>query len=68
MEVVEQQIKQRLWHDQETLSWLEGQLPLLEAGTIAPFAVADALRARSEALLVGAVHVSNAALLQGTAS
>ncbi len=56
MEVVEQQVRQRLWADAETLSWLEAQLPLLEAGSVAPFAVADALRARSGALLTGAAH------------
>jgi LAO/AO transport system kinase len=54
MEVVEQQVRQRLWQDQETLSWLDAQLDGLEAGSLVPFAVADSLRARSAALLTGA--------------
>lgn len=56
MEVVEEQVRQRLWQDAETRTWLEEQLPLLEAGSVAPFAVADSLRARSGELLTGAVH------------
>jgi LAO/AO transport system kinase len=54
MEVVEQQVRQRLWQDQATLVWLDAQLDALEAGSLVPFAVADALRARSAALLTGA--------------
>jgi LAO/AO transport system kinase len=56
MEVVELQVRQRLWRDLETKAWLEAQLPLLEAGTVAPFGVADQLRARSATLLTGAWH------------
>lgn len=56
MEVVEQQLRQRLWHDTETLGWLDAQLDGLEAGTLVPFAVADCLRARSDALLTGASY------------
>jgi LAO/AO transport system kinase len=56
MEVVEQQVRQRLWQDVETLAWLDAQLDGLEAGTLVPFAVADALRARSNALLTGASY------------
>ncbi len=56
MEVVEQQVRQRLWQDAETLAWLDAQLDGLEAGTLVPFAVADALRARSDALLTGASY------------
>jgi len=62
MEVVEQQLRQRLWRDAETLDWLEAQLPELEAGSVAPFAVADRLRARSGALLTGAVHLPSTGL------
>lgn len=58
MEVVELQVRQRLWNDNATVAWLESQLPLLEAGTVAPFGVADQLRARSAALLTGAWHSS----------
>jgi LAO/AO transport system kinase len=54
MEVVEQQVRQRLWQDAETLAWLDAQLDALEAGSLVPFAVADSLRARSAALLTGA--------------
>lgn len=54
MEVVEQQVRQRLWRDAGTLAWIDAQLDGLEAGTLVPFAVADALRARSEELLTGA--------------
>ncbi|MCC6243549.1 MAG: methylmalonyl Co-A mutase-associated GTPase MeaB [Gemmatimonadaceae bacterium] len=56
MEIVEQQLRQRLWKDADTLSWLETQLPSLEDGSTAPFAVADQLRARSGALMIGAAH------------
>ncbi|MFY7921629.1 MAG: methylmalonyl Co-A mutase-associated GTPase MeaB, partial [Gemmatimonas sp.] len=56
MEIVEQQMRQRLWHDGETLKWLDTQLDGLEAGTLVPFAVADALRARSDTLLTGASY------------
>ena len=54
MEVVEQQVRQGLWRDAATLAWLDEQLDGLENGTLVPFAVADALRARSTALLTGA--------------
>ncbi len=66
MEVVEQQVRVRLWHDAATLQWLDDQLPLLEAGTLAPFAVADTLRARSVSLLTGAAHTTVSGLLPGT--
>jgi LAO/AO transport system kinase len=56
MEVVEQQVRQRLWQDGETLAWLDAQLDGLEAGSLVPFAVADALRARSTTLLTGAAY------------
>jgi len=56
MEVVEQQVRQQLWSDPDTLLWLDAQLPALEAGDVAPFVVADQLRARSASLLTDAVH------------
>jgi LAO/AO transport system kinase len=56
MEVVEQQLRQRLWHDADTQAWLDAQLDGLEAGSLVPFAVADALRARSADLLTGATY------------
>ncbi len=58
MEVVEQQVRQQLWRDADTLAWLDTQLPVLEAGAVAPFAVADQLRARSGTLLTDAVHAT----------
>jgi LAO/AO transport system kinase len=56
MEVVEQQLRQRLWRDAGTMAWLDAQLDGLERGSLVPFAVADALRARSSALLTGAAY------------
>ena len=56
MEVVEQQLRRRLWQDRGTLAWVDERLDALEAGTQVPFAVADALRARSAALLTGAEY------------
>ncbi len=53
MEIVEQQLRQRLWHDAETLAWLDAQLPALESGEVAPFGIADALRARTGSLMTG---------------
>ncbi|MEI6738868.1 MAG: methylmalonyl Co-A mutase-associated GTPase MeaB [Gemmatimonadaceae bacterium] len=55
-EVVEQQLRERLWQDATTLAWLEAQLPRLESGEVAPFAVADQLRARSGPLMIEPVH------------
>jgi len=51
MEIVEQQLRQRLWHHAETLSWLDAQLPEMESGTATPFSIAQALRTRSAALM-----------------
>ncbi|HEX8726512.1 MAG TPA: methylmalonyl Co-A mutase-associated GTPase MeaB [Gemmatimonadaceae bacterium] len=51
MHVVESRVRDRLWHDAATNAWLDGRLPALEAGETNPFAVADALLARSGTLL-----------------
>ena len=51
--VVEERVRRRLWDDAATTAWLDGQLPALEAGTIHPFGVADALLARSGPLVTG---------------
>lgn len=51
VEVVEHKVRDRLWRDPATLAWLDGQLPAIEAGTATPFAVGDALLARSAELL-----------------
>jgi LAO/AO transport system kinase len=56
MEVVEQQLRRRLWQDADTLAWLDAQLDGLEEGSLVPFAVADTLRARSTSLLTGAAY------------
>ncbi|MEP6763393.1 MAG: methylmalonyl Co-A mutase-associated GTPase MeaB [Gemmatimonadaceae bacterium] len=53
MEIVEQQLKQRLWNDAETLAWIDAQLPALESGDVAPFTIADQLRARTGSLMTG---------------
>ncbi len=54
MEIVEQQVRERLWRDAGTMAWLDAQLDALESGTLVPFAAADTLRQRSAALLTGA--------------
>jgi LAO/AO transport system kinase len=52
-DAVERKARLRLWSDQDTSEWLEAQLAALETGDAAPFVVADALLARSGALLEG---------------
>lgn len=51
VEVTEDRIRRRLWRDSGTTEWVDAQLDALEAGRITPFAVADALLARSGDLL-----------------
>ncbi|MGA9837055.1 MAG: methylmalonyl Co-A mutase-associated GTPase MeaB [Gemmatimonadaceae bacterium] len=51
MHVVESRVRGRLWQDAATNAWLDEQLPSLEAGRTNPFAIADALLARSGTLL-----------------
>ncbi len=51
MHVVESRVRDRLWKDAGTNAWLDERLPALEAGETNPFAVADALLARSGTLL-----------------
>jgi LAO/AO transport system kinase len=51
VEVVEQKVRQRLWTDQATTSWLDQRIPALEDGTATPFDVADELLRRSGELL-----------------
>ena len=53
VEVAEDRIRRRLWTDAATTRWLDAQLPALESGEDTPFAVADALLARSADLLTG---------------
>lgn len=51
--VVEERVRRRLWNDEATTAWLDAQLPGLESGATHPFAVADALLARSGHLVRG---------------
>lgn len=51
VDVVHERVRSRLWRDEDTSQWLDDQLPALEAGATNPFAVADALLARSGNLL-----------------
>jgi LAO/AO transport system kinase len=53
VDVVEQRVRQRLWTDAETGAWLDARIPDLEAGRTSPYAVAEALLARSGGLLSG---------------
>jgi LAO/AO transport system kinase len=51
IEVVESRVRRRLWNNAPLVTWLEEQLPDVEAGVRNPFDVADALLARSGDLL-----------------
>jgi LAO/AO transport system kinase len=51
VEVTEDRLRRRLWRDAGSNEWVDAQLDALEAGTTTPFAVADALLARSGDLL-----------------
>ena len=51
VDVVQERVSARLWRDAATNRWLDDQLPELESGATNPFAVADALLARSADLL-----------------
>ena len=53
MEVVESRVRRRLWTDAALSTWLDEQLPDLEAGKRNPFEVAEALLARSGGILTG---------------
>jgi len=53
VDVVDDTTRRRLWTDAATAAWLEERLPDLEAGRETPFAIADALLARSADLLTG---------------
>jgi LAO/AO transport system kinase len=63
VDIVERHVRQRLWCDPQTNAWLSAELPALEDGTVTPFAVADALLARSAARLAtpaGTTHEDQA--------
>lgn len=53
VDLVDDRARQRLWTDAATAAWLEARLPDVESGAATPLAVADALLARSGALLTG---------------
>ena len=53
VDVVEQRVRTRLWHDDATNGWVDAQLPALERGTATPFEVADELLRSSGPLLTG---------------
>ena len=53
VDLVDDRARHRLWSDADTVAWVAGRLPEVEAGTVTPLAVADAVLARSGALLTG---------------
>lgn len=53
MDVVEQKVRDRLWKDTATRTWLDEKLPSVEEGSATPFAVADELLRRSAGLIRG---------------
>jgi LAO/AO transport system kinase len=53
VEVAEDRLRRRLWGDPATEAFLAAALPGLESGATTPFAVADALLARSATLMSG---------------
>ncbi|HEY0778011.1 MAG TPA: hypothetical protein VGD56_08605, partial [Gemmatirosa sp.] len=53
VEITEEKLRRRLWNDAGTMAWLDDQLPAVQAGEATPFAVADAVIARSGELLGG---------------
>jgi LAO/AO transport system kinase len=54
VDVAEQRVRRRLWTDAATAAWINDRIPELESGATTPYAVADALLARSSELLAGA--------------
>jgi LAO/AO transport system kinase len=53
VEVAEDRLRRRLWSDPGTQAFLDEALPALERGDTTPFAIADALLARSATLMAG---------------
>lgn len=54
VEVVERQVRGRLWSDAATNSWLDERIPMIEAGTLTPFGAATELLRRSGRLFTEA--------------
>jgi LAO/AO transport system kinase len=53
VDVTEDRLRRRLWPDAATQRFIDDVLPALEAGETTPFAIADALLARSAPLIAG---------------
>ena len=53
IDVVERKVRDRLWQDSRTMTWLDEQLPSVEEGRSTPFAVADQLLRQSGELVRG---------------
>lgn len=53
VDAAERQLRARLWDDGAVNAWLESQLDALEAGSLTPFAAAEALLARGAQRLAG---------------
>lgn len=53
VEVAEERLRRRLWSDRNTQAFIDDALPALERGDTTPFAIADALLARSATLMAG---------------
>jgi LAO/AO transport system kinase len=53
IDVVERKVRDRLWKDSRTMTWLDEQLPSVEEGRSTPFAVADQLLRQSGELVRG---------------
>jgi LAO/AO transport system kinase len=51
VDAVERRVRERLWGDRPTVTWLDQQLPALESGARTPFDVATELLERGAALL-----------------
>lgn len=59
-EVAERKVRQRLWRDADTTAFVSARVEAMENGTDTPFAVADALLARSGDLIAGTTAGSGA--------
>lgn len=53
VEVAEDRLRRRLWSDSDTQQFIDAALPAMERGDTTPFAIADALLARSATLMAG---------------
>ncbi|MGK2962718.1 MAG: methylmalonyl Co-A mutase-associated GTPase MeaB [Gemmatimonadaceae bacterium] len=54
VEAAERRMRRRLWDGPATMTWLEGKVDEMEAGTVTPLAVADELLAKHGNLVTGA--------------